>query len=74
MKRLKLWMRIIGGFYIFLGVINSPPVVAARMSFQYPALDLELDHLAVILSGWLFLRQAEYSSSIKTATSSWQTR
>lgn len=47
MKRLKLWMQIIGGFYILLGVINSPPIVAARMRMQYPALDLALDHLAV---------------------------
>ena len=47
MKELKLWMRIIGGFYIFLGLINTPPVIAARMQMQYPALDLGLNHLAV---------------------------
>jgi hypothetical protein len=40
-------MRVIGGFYIFLGLINTPPVVAARMGLQYPTLDLALDHVAV---------------------------
>ena len=47
MTRLKLWMRVIGGFYIFLGMINTPPFTAARMRVQYPTLDLELGHLAV---------------------------
>lgn len=45
--RLKWWMRIIGGFYLLLGVINTPPLMAARMSVQYPFLELGLDHLAV---------------------------
>jgi hypothetical protein len=40
-------MRIIGGFYIFLGLINTPPIVAARMDLQYPTLNMALDHVAV---------------------------
>lgn len=47
MNRLRTWMRIVGGFYVFLGLINTPPVVAARMGLQYPNLELALDHMAV---------------------------
>lgn len=52
--RLKWWMRIIGGFYLLLGVINTPPLMAARMSVQYPFLELGLEHLTVkaILDLW----------------------
>jgi len=46
MHRLKTWMRVVGGFYIFLGLLNTPPVVAARMSAQYPTLGVGLDHVA----------------------------
>lgn len=47
MRNLKRWMRLVGGFYLFLGVLNTPPVVAARMSMQYPFLELGSDHMAV---------------------------
>lgn len=45
--RLKWWMRTIGAFYLLLGVINTPPLLAVRMGVQYPFLELGLDHLAV---------------------------
>lgn len=47
MKNLTLWMRIVGGFYLLLGLFNTPPVIAARMNLHYPTLELGLDHVAV---------------------------
>lgn len=46
-KKLKWWMRVIGAFYLLLGIINAPPLMAARMGVQYPFLELGLEHLAV---------------------------
>lgn len=45
--RLKWWMRVIGAFYLLLGITNTPPLMAARMGVQYPFLELGLEHLAV---------------------------
>jgi hypothetical protein len=47
MRKLKIWMRVVGGFYLFLGLFNLPPVVAARIDFQYSMLALPPDHVAV---------------------------
>lgn len=38
MTQLKWWMRLVGGFYIFLAVINLPPVRANGFLSMFPEL------------------------------------
>jgi hypothetical protein len=54
MDRLKLWMRLVGGFFILIGLFNTPPVIAARMNSHYPTLGLDPGHvaLAIITDLW----------------------
>lgn len=40
------WMRIVGGFYVLLGLFNTPPVISARFAAQYPDLGLAVDSAA----------------------------
>ena len=47
MSKLKWWMRVIGVFYIFLMVLNLPPVVLARLSTQYEGLTAPVESVAV---------------------------
>jgi hypothetical protein len=49
MRSLKWWMRLVGGFYILLGLINTPPVIAARIPIIYPYLSQQLESAAVQL-------------------------
>ncbi len=42
---LRRWMRIVGGFYILLGLFNTPPVVAARFPVQYPDVGVAVDSM-----------------------------
>jgi hypothetical protein len=54
MDRLRLWMRLVGGFFILIGLFNTPPVIAARMTTHYPTLGLDPGHvaLAIITDLW----------------------
>jgi hypothetical protein len=54
MDRLKLWMRLVGGFFILTGLFNTPPVIVARMNNHYPTLGLDSGHvaLAIITDLW----------------------
>lgn len=45
---MKRWMRIVGGFYLLLGVLNAPPLFVNRLGMQYPFLELAADHPAVM--------------------------
>ncbi|MEX0761308.1 MAG: BphX family protein [Dehalococcoidia bacterium] len=40
------WMRIVGGFYIALGLFNTPLVIQSRLSAQYPDLGVAVDSAA----------------------------
>lgn len=42
-RHLRRWMRIVGGFYVLLGLFNTPPVIAARFPMQYPDLGVAVD-------------------------------
>lgn len=37
-RSLQRWMRAVGGFYLLLGLFNTPPVISARLPSQYPEL------------------------------------
>jgi hypothetical protein len=39
-------MRLVGGFFILIGLLNTPPVIAARMTSQYPTLGIDPGHVA----------------------------
>ena len=40
---LRRWMRVVGGFYLLMGVFNTPPVIQARFGAQYGELGLAVD-------------------------------
>jgi hypothetical protein len=42
---LQWWMRIVGGFYVLMGLFNTPPVIAARFPLQYPDIGVTVDSL-----------------------------
>ena len=42
---LQRWMRIVGSFYVAVGLFNTPPVIAARFPAQYPDLGVAVDSL-----------------------------
>jgi hypothetical protein len=44
-RPLQRWMRIVGGFYVALGLFNTPPVIAARFPAQYPDLGVAVDSM-----------------------------
>lgn len=46
MIRLKWWMRIVGGFYVLLGLFNTPLIIEARLPTQYPDLGVSSDSVA----------------------------
>ncbi len=46
MNRLVLWMRVVGVFYLAMGLFNTPPVIEARLSAQYPNLGVPVDSIA----------------------------
>lgn len=46
MPGLKWWMRIVGGFYLLMGVFNTPIVIEARLLTQYPNLGVSVDSVA----------------------------
>lgn len=46
MKGLAWWMRIVGVFYVLLGVQNLPFIVRGRLSTQYPGFEAPLDGIA----------------------------
>lgn len=48
-RHLQRWMRIVGGFYVLLGLFNTPPVIAARFPLQYPDIGVAVDSLAAQL-------------------------
>lgn len=43
---LRRWMRAVGGFYVLIGLFNTPPVIEARLPAQYPDLGAAVDSLA----------------------------
>jgi hypothetical protein len=43
MSGLKLWMRIVGAFYVVMGVFNTPWIIEARLTTQYPNLGVATD-------------------------------
>lgn len=44
-RPLQRWMRIVGSFYVALGLFNTPPVIAARFPAQYPDLGVTVDSM-----------------------------
>ena len=44
-RHLQRWMRIVGGFYVLLGLFNTPPVIVARFPAQYPDLGVAVDSM-----------------------------
>lgn len=44
-RHLQRWMRIVGSFYIALGLFNTPPIIAARFAAQYPDLGVTVDSM-----------------------------
>jgi hypothetical protein len=46
MKGLKWWMRAVGMFYVLMGVFNTPLIIEARLTTQYPNLGVTTDSLA----------------------------
>ena len=44
-RHLQRWMRIVGGFYVLMGLFNTPPVIAARFPAQYPDLGVAVDSM-----------------------------
>lgn len=42
-RGLRRWMRAVGGFYVFMGLFNTPPIIQARMPVQYPDLGVPVD-------------------------------
>jgi hypothetical protein len=46
MNRLAWWMRIVGGFYLVMGIFNTPPIIEARLLTQYPSLGVPTDSAA----------------------------
>lgn len=47
MTKLKWWMRIVGAFYILLGIQNTPPLVTGRLETQYPTLVAPVESVVV---------------------------
>lgn len=47
-------MRIVGGFYVAIGLFNTPPVIAARLPLQYPDLGVAVDSrpVQVLIDVW----------------------
>jgi hypothetical protein len=43
MSGLKLWMRIVGAFYVVMGLFNTPWIIEARLTTQYPNLGVAAD-------------------------------
>lgn len=43
MKGLAWWMRIVGVFYVLLGVQNLPFIVRGRLATQFPGFEAPLD-------------------------------
>lgn len=54
MTALRRWMAITGGFYVLVGLFNTPPVIEARLPFQFPDLGVEADSVAarVLIDTW----------------------
>lgn len=46
MATLRRWMAITGGFYVLIGLFNTPFVIEARLPFQFPELGVEVDSVA----------------------------
>jgi hypothetical protein len=46
MIQLTWWMRLVGSFYVLLGVFNTPLIIEARLSAQYPNLDVSAESVA----------------------------
>lgn len=42
-RHLQVWMRTVGGFYVVLGLFNTPPVIVARFPAQYPSLGVAIE-------------------------------
>jgi hypothetical protein len=41
MNSLRRWMYIVGGFYVLMGLFNTPPIIRSRFSTQYPDIGVE---------------------------------
>ncbi|MEX2599767.1 MAG: BphX family protein [Dehalococcoidia bacterium] len=46
MPKLKWWMRIVGGFYVAMGLFNTPFIIQARLPVQYPDLGVAVESAA----------------------------
>lgn len=47
MRKFQWWMRLVGLFYLLLGVQNMPPLVRARLPLTYEGLTATLESVAV---------------------------
>lgn len=54
MTTLRRWMVITGGFYVLVGLFNTPFVIEARLPYQFPDLGVEVDSVAarVLIDTW----------------------
>lgn len=48
MNGLTWWMRIVGVFYVLLGIQNLPFIIRGRLPTQYPGFDAPLDSIAAM--------------------------